>query len=335
MTNEAILERLIGDGGLDREFVTLVIERMLSGAMPASQMAACLVLLRTKNGMALQIASIAPIVLEKAVAIAQPSYMFADVVGTGGDGHHTINVSTLSSLTAASLGLPVAKHGSSSVSSSCGAADLLKELGVDVALTPEKARECLDVHRWCFLFAPLYHVAFKAVKELRSELRVKTIFNILGPLTNPMRPPVMLIGVYQPELIMPFTMALKDLGQKRALVVHGSGLDEIALHGPTMAALLDNGDIQHHTFSAKDFGLTEHRLEDIKGGSPKDNAKLCREILSGTGDEAKIDMVAATTGALLWLAEKATSLKHGATMAKSALHAGEPMRTLENIKGFF
>lgn len=333
-TNEAILEHLIKGQDLDEKMVRELVERMLSGSMAPAQIAASLALLRAKTANALEISVFAESIINKATPIERPNYLYADVVGTGGDGHNTINVSTLASFTAAAIGLPVAKHGNTSVSSKCGSADVLSELGININLSAPLARQCLDEYKWCFLYAPLYHQAFKSVKDLRKELKIKTIFNIIGPLVNPLSPPVMLIGVYDPQLIMPFALALKNLSRKRALIVHGSGLDEIALHGPTTAVLLDDQTVEKITLNPDDLGLKSYGLHEIKGGDPKENAQLCYNILSGEAQEAKIAMVAATTGALLWLGEKSSSLRDGTVLASEALYAGEPARKLQKLKEF-
>ena len=332
LTNEAIIEHLIRGNDLDSVMVRTLMERILTNTMPDAQIAASLALLRAKSASPLEIAQSAETVLNKAMPIERPGYLFADVVGTGGDGFNTINVSTLASITAASLGLPVAKHGSVSVSSKCGSADVLKELGIDISMEAKKARSFLDQNHWCFLFAPIYHPSFLAVKKLRQELKIKTIFNILGPLVNPLSPPVMLIGVYDPSLITLFVQALRDLRRKRVLIVHGSGLDEIALHGPTTGALLDDKSIVDFHITPKDLGLKFHGINEIQGGMPQDNARIFQNILSGNADDAKTSMVAASAGVLLWLGEVAKSPYDGVTLARSALLDGMPARTLLKLR---
>ena len=334
ITNEALIEHLITRQDLDVHMVRELMERILSGTMPPAQIAASLVLLRAKNESAVEIAESAQVVLSKSCAIERPDFIFADVVGTGGDGHNTINVSTLASLTAASIGLPIAKHGNASVSSKCGSADLLRELGVNIDVSAASSRACLDTNAWCFLFAPLYHPTFHSVKELRRELRIRTIFNILGPLVNPLAPPIMLIGVYDPKLLMPFALALKSLGRKRALIVHGSGLDEIALHGSTTAVLADDRSIEHIDINPHDLALASYPIEAIRGAAPQDNARIGEEILAGISDEAKTSMVAATAGVLLWLSERAAKFKDGVENARDALRAGKPLKKLNEIRRF-
>lgn len=334
ISDENLLEQLLQGKDLDAHLVTLLFDRILSGAMPQVQIAASLVLLRAKGETAEEISAAAELILHKARTIAQPNYLFADVVGTGGDGHNTINVSTLSSITASSLGLPIAKHGNASVSSKCGSADLLREWGVATDLSARAARTCLDRHGFCFLLAPSFHPTFKSVKSLRQELKVRTIFNIIGPLVNPLRPPVMLVGVYDPRLLMTFALALKRLSHRRALIVHGAGLDEIALHGVTQAVLVDDQSVSTLTISPSDLGLGHFAIEDIRGGDPKENARIGASILQGNGDAAKTSIVSATTGMLLWLAEMAPDFKSGVARAYQALQDGLPMKTLITLKEF-
>jgi anthranilate phosphoribosyltransferase len=334
LTNEALMEHLISGRDLEEPLVRELMERILSGSMPPAQIAASLALLRAKGESPVEIAEAALVVMGKANPIEPPDFPFADVVGTGGDGHHTINVSTLASLTAASLGVPVAKHGNSSVSSQCGSADLLQALGVNINMTPQESRSCLEKHQWCFLFAPLYHPAFKSMKPIRQELRIKTIFNILGPLVNPLKPSIMLVGVYDPRLLEPFALALKNLGRTRVMVVHGSGLDEIALHGPTTAILVDDGSVKKLSLTPKDLGLLSFSLKDVVGALPQENAELGRRILSGDGDDAKTSLIAASAGVLLWLFEKAATFSEGVKLSRDALKSGVPIKTLEHIKRF-
>lgn len=334
LSNEAIIERLIALEDLDAYMIRELMERILSQAMSPAQIAASLALLRAKKESGLEIAESSQAVLSKALPISRPDYLFADVVGTGGDGHNTINVSTLTSLTAASLGLPMAKHGNSSVSSQCGSADVLTALNIDISPTPEKARASLDKHNWCFLYAPIYHPSFKSVKPIRAELKIKTIFNILGPLVNPLSPPIMLIGVYNENLLEPFAAALTTLGKKKALVVHGSGLDEVALHGPTKAILIDDRSSELMTITPQTLGLGTFGIDEIKGGDPNKNAQDFLEVLGGEASLAKTSMVAASTAALLWLFGHAKDLKEGAQIAKEALYSKAALKKFNEIQGF-
>jgi anthranilate phosphoribosyltransferase len=334
VSNEELLEMLISSRDFESGVMAEVMDRILSASLSKAQVAAALALIRVKGISALALGEAAEVALSKATNATGPAYMFGDIVGTGGDGQNTINASTMASLTAASVGMPVAKHGYVSVSSRCGSADLLRELGLDMNLPYLKSRQSLDELKWCFLFAPNHHPTFKAVREIRAELKIKTIFNILGPLANPWSPPIMVLGVYDPELIQPYIEALRLLGRSRALVVHGSGLDEIALHGFSSMALLKDGGVERFNVSPYDLGLKEFSLASIRGGSPSENAKECLSILGGFGSDAKTSMVAASAGALLWLGDHAESLKIGVEKALAALRAGLPLRLFNEIRRF-
>jgi anthranilate phosphoribosyltransferase len=334
LSNEAIIENLITLKDLDANLIQELMERILSGHMSHAQIAACLVLLRAKKETGHDIFEASQAILNKAVPIRRPNYIFADVVGTGGDGHNTINISTLASLTAASLGLPMAKHGSNSVSSKCGSSDVLQALKININFSPEKSISCLDKHNWCFLYAPIYHPAYMSVKPVRAELKIKTIFNILGPLVNPLDPPIMLIGVYEEKLLDLFASAIKNKGRKKALIVHGSGLDEIALHGPTKAILVDDKSLEKFSITPDQLGLKNHSIEEIKGGTPDESAHIFLSVLKGEANLAKISMVSASTGALLWLSEKSKNLKEGVKTAQEALYSQAPLKILKQITEF-
>ncbi len=333
MNEKNLLKSLVSLRDLDPEQISYLFDSILEERMPANQVAAILALMSAKGESGQEIAIAAQTVMKRSVPISHPDYVFGDIVGTGGDGHNTINVSTLASLVVAATGFPVAKHGSVSVSSECGSADILRALGIDIMLGPKEARRNLDENKWCFLFAPNYHPSFKAVKDIRRELGIKTIFNILGPLVNPLRPPIMVIGVYDPKFLMPFAEALKALGRKKALIVHGCGLDEIAVHGPTEAALLHNNSVERFTISPSDLGLKTFALAQVMGGSIEENIRLTLDVLNGQSDEAKNSIVAASAGALLWLAEKETTLKSGVECAMNCIKSGAAMKLVERLRG--
>ncbi len=332
MSQESFLKDLVSLKDLDPEQISYLFEGILEGRIPTSQVAAVLALMSAKGESGEEIAIAAHTVMKRSIPIERPPYLFGDIVGTGGDGFNSINVSTLASFVSAVAGFPVAKHGSVSVSSECGSADILKALGLDIGLGSIEARQSLDKNSWCFLFAPTYHPSFKAVKDLRRELGIKTIFNILGPLVNPLCPPVMVIGVYDSKFIMPFAQALKGLGREKALIVHGAGLDEIAVHGTTEAVLLSGGSVEKFSIHPSDLGLKTFALTDITGGSVAQNLRCSIDVLSGRGDEAKNSIVAASAGALLWLGGKASSLKAGVELAMSIIKSGEAMKLVEKLR---
>ena len=199
---------------------------------------------------------------------------FCDIVGTGGDGLNTINVSTTSALVAAACGLKVAKHGNRSVSSKSGSSDLLDKMGIKLDMSPAQARRCLDELGICFLFAPQYHAGVRHAMPVRQALKTRTLFNVLGPLINPARPTYQLMGVYAPELVRPIAETLLALGLKTGMVVHGAGLDEIAIHGPTQVAQIRDGEIREFLLTPADFGLETYPVSAIQGGEPEENRAI-------------------------------------------------------------
>ncbi len=257
--------------------------------------------------------------------------IIVDCVGTGGDGANTINISTTAAVLAAACGLKVAKHGNRSVSSMSGSADLLEAFGVNLTMSPSTAKHCLEQTNLCFLYAPAYHSGFKYAAPVRKAMAIRTIFNILGPLVNPAKPNLMLLGVYIPELLKPIAEALLLTGVKRAFVVHGSGLDEIALHGDTQVIEIKEGQLIARTLSPADFGLENHSLEAIKGGTPQENADIIKMILSGNGKTAHNAAVIINCAALLYLHGKAETLKTAAQLASEVLSSGKGLTTLEKL----
>lgn len=333
MSQESFLADLISLKNLTTEQISYLFEGIFEDRIPKAQIAAVLALMSAKGESGEEIAIAAQTMMKRSLPIARPDYLFGDIVGTGGDGFNTINVSTLASLVVAQAGFPIAKHGSISVSSKCGAADLLRALSINIDRSPSNARQCLDEHKWSFLFAPNFHGSFKAVKDLRRDLGIKTIFNILGPLVNPLRPPLMVVGVYDRKFLMPFAHALKSLGREKALIVHGSGLDEITVHGTTDAVLLNENSIESFSLNPSDLGLKTFPLSAITGGTIEENLRLSLTILDGKGEEAQNSIVAASAGAMLWLAKKAANLKEGTSLALDVIKSGETMKLVRNLQG--
>ena len=257
-------------------------------------------------------------------------------MGTGGDGMHSINVSTISALCAAANGLKIAKHGNRSVSSQTGASDLLTALGFDIAPSPEEASRLLMETGFAFCFAQLYHPAMRHVMPVRKALGTRTIFNILGPVTSPARPDYAVIGVYAPGLIEPVAKTLKELGMKRAFVVHGCGFDEVCVTGSTAyAELKENGEIETGSFTPADFGVTgAYAPEDFAGGLPEKNAELALAILNGRGSRAHNDMVAANTALLLLAGGRVKSLAEGLALARETLADGRAMAVVDAHRAF-
>jgi anthranilate phosphoribosyltransferase len=304
--------------------------QVLQGNIEPALMASVLTALKVKGETPEEIAGAA--IAIRAAATTFPGHdkedIVADCVGTGGDGANTINISTTAAVLAAACGLKMAKHGNRSVSSMSGSADLLEAFGVNLSMSPETANHCLAQTNLCFLYAPAYHSGFKYAGPVRKAMGIRTLFNILGPLVNPAKPNIMLLGVYTPELLMPMAQALQLTGVKRAFVVHGSGLDEIALHDKTLAIEIKNGELIERTITPQDFGLKNYTLEEIKGGTPTENANIIRDILSGQGKDAHNAAVIINCAALLYLHDKADSLTQAAELASEVLASGKGLSTL-------
>lgn len=304
--------------------------QVLQGNIEPALMASVLTALKIKGETPEEIAGAAIAIRAAATTFPERDKedIVADCVGTGGDGANTINISTTAAVLAAACGLKMAKHGNRSVSSMSGSADLLEAFGVNLSMSPETANHCLAQTNLCFLYAPAYHSGFKYAGPVRQAMGIRTLFNILGPLVNPAKPNIMLLGVYTPELLMPMAQALRLTGVKRAFVVHGSGLDEIALHDKTLAIEIKNGELIERTITPQDFGLTNYTLEEIKGGTPTENANIIRDILSGQGKNAHNAAVIINCAALLYLHDKADSLTQAANLAAEVLSSGKGLSTL-------
>jgi anthranilate phosphoribosyltransferase len=326
-----ILNQLLNGASLAAPESRELFTALVRGDLSEIEITALLVALKLKGETAEEIAGAAQALRADALEFPRPAYLAADVVGTGGDGASSINISTAVSFVIAEAGLPVAKHGNRAVSSRCGAADLLERCGVRLDMPPLTARRCLDEAGVTFLFAPCYHRGIHHVMPVRKRLAVRTVFNVLGPLVNPAHPPVMLVGVYDPALCPLVARTLALLGCERALVVHGHGLDEIALHGETVAAELKDGSVTCRRFTPTDFGAAEFPLSAIAGGDPEENADALRAVLSGRGEEAHAAAVAVNAAALLELAGLACSPAEGYTHARELLASGRALRRLERF----
>jgi anthranilate phosphoribosyltransferase len=316
---------------LEREESAAIFDAVIRGEMSDVEIAAALVALKMRGETAEEIAGAAQALREGARSFPRPDYLFADIVGTGGDGANTINISSAVTFVAAEAGLPTAKHGNRSVSSRCGAADLMEKFGVRLDMSPETARKLLDELRVTFLFAPHYHLGFKHAMPVRRALATRTMFNVLGPLINPARPPIMLVGVYDMSLCGIVAETLRLLGCQRALVVNGLGLDEIALHGETNAAELKDDEIIERRFTPADFGVREFPLSSIVGGNPEENAIAIRSVLGGHGDAAHAAVISVNAGALLALGGISANYRDGFDLAMSVLESGRALDRLERF----
>ncbi|MFT4964515.1 MAG: anthranilate phosphoribosyltransferase, partial [Halobacteriales archaeon] len=255
-----------------------------------------------------------------------------DTCGTGGDDYDTINVSTTSAVVASGAGVPVAKHGNYSVSSSSGSADVLEEIGVQVDAEPAAVERAIEARDIGFMLAPVFHPAMKAVIGPRQELGMRTVFNVLGPLTNPAGADAQVVGVYDPDLVPVLARALARMSVDRALVVHGSGLDEIGLHDETTAAEVRGASVEEYTLMPADLGLRPAPVEAVAGGTPAENAADMAAILSGERDGAKRDIVLANAGAALYVAEEASDFRDGVEMARNAIDSGAAEDRLNDLK---
>jgi len=327
MTN--ILSPLVEGQDLSQPATETFFKQVLNGEIEPALLASVLTALKIKGETPEEIAGAAIAIRSAATIFPEKNYNVADCVGTGGDGANTINISTTAAILGAACGLKMAKHGNRSVSSMSGSADLLEAFGVNLNMSPSTASNCLDKANLCFLYAPAYHSGFKHAGPVRKAMGIRTIFNILGPLVNPAAPNIMLLGVYIPELLKPIAQALQLTGVKRAFVVHGSGLDEIALHGDTQVIEIKDKQLIERTISPQDFGLKNYTLDTIKGGTPQENADIIKAILSGKGQEAHNAAVIINCAALLYLHDKADNLPAAAQIASDVLKSGKALQTLE------
>jgi anthranilate phosphoribosyltransferase len=299
-----------------------VFSGVVSGAFSEVEIAALLAALKTRGEEPEVIAGAARALREAALSFPRPEYAFADTCGTGGDGTHSVNISTAAAVVAAELGIPVAKHGNRSVSSRCGSADVLEAVGVRLDPSPALSRRCLDEVGLCFLFAPQYHAGVRHAMPVRRALGTRTVFNLLGPLTNPSRPRWQMLGVYDASYCRPLAETLGLLGCERALVVHGAGLDELAVHAPSAAALWRDGRVIEFTVTPEEAGLRRHPLDALKGGGPEENAAWLRRLAAGDAEPAHLDAVALNAGALAWVAGRSPTLADGVTAARASVLAG-------------
>lgn len=252
-----------------------------------------------------------------------------DTAGTGGDGADTINVTTAASLVAAAGGVKMLKCGNRSVSSKSGSADVLEALGIPVDLDVDAAVEQFERTNFTFLFAPLYHPAVAHVQPVRRALRIPTLFNTLGPILSPARPEFQIMGIANPRLGRTIAEVFRELGRRHALVVHGSGIDEIAVHGPTTIWELKDGEINEYEVTPEDLGLSTHPLEALAGGTGEENAAMMRETFAGGGSPAHRDAIVAAAGAMFYTAQKADSLAEGVAQAQQLLDSGAVERWLQ------
>ncbi|WCE28512.1 anthranilate phosphoribosyltransferase [Vibrio sp. SCSIO 43137] len=296
-----IFNKLYQQASLTEQESQQLFDSIIKGEMDPVLLASALTALKIKGETSDEIAGAAKALLANASPFPRPDYDFADIVGTGGDGSDTFNISTTAAFVAAGCGIKVAKHGNRGVSSKSGSSDLLDAFGINLAMSAEDTRKAVDDIGVAFLFAPEYHQGVRHAMPVRQAMKTRTIFNILGPLINPARPNIELMGVYDPSLIRPIAETMAKMGMKRAAVVHGSGLDEVAIHGSTQVAEIIDGEITEYTLTPEDFGVETQPLEAIKGGTPDENRAIVTNILTGKGTQAQLGAVAVNVALLLRL----------------------------------
>ena len=325
------LEQLYAGKSLSNEQSQAFFAQVVQGEIDPIILSSVLTALKIKGETPEEITGAAQALLAQAKSFPRPDYDFTDIVGTGGDGLGTINISTASAFVAAACGLKVCKHGSRSVSSKSGSSDLLAAFGVNLNMSPEVARQCLDDLNVCFIFAPQYHAGMRFAAPVRAALKTRSIFNVLGPLVNPARPDFELMGVYAPELLKPIAEVHKQLGMKRVMVVFGSGLDEVALHGETQVAELIDGEIKEYTLTPADFGVDSYPVEAIFGGDAEQNKVIIENILQGKGTAAQQAAVAINVSALLVLNGLADNFKEGTKQAMDMMLTGKPLQLVRAL----
>ena len=332
MIKEAI-QKIVGKEDLTYDEAFAVMNEIMNGETTPTQNAAFLAALSTKSAKAEtkdEIAGCAAAMRDHATPVETGMDIF-EIVGTGGDHAGSFNISTTSALVAAAGGMKVAKHGNRAASSSSGTADCLEALGVNINQSPERCVELLNEAGMCFFFAQKYHTSMKYVGAIRRELGFRTVFNILGPLTNPSSPKMQLLGVYDAYLVEPLAQVLISLGVKRGMVVYGTDkLDEISLSAPTKVCEIKDGWYKSYTIKPEDFGFERCKKDDLKGGAPEENAQITRDILSGMQGH-KRNAVLLNAGAALYIGGKAESFGDGVKLAAELIDSGKALETLEKV----
>ena len=325
------IEKLVNRVNLSEAETSDVMNQIMTGEATPLQVASFLTALRMKGETVEEITGAARVMREKAHRVNVGAKTVLDTCGTGGDQKGTFNISTTSAFVVAGGGVAVAKHGNRSVSSQSGSADVLAALGVKVDAPKERVEECIAKIGIGFLFAPLLHEAMKYAVQPRRDIGIRTVFNLLGPLTNPALATHQLIGLYSGELVAAIAHVLKNLGSARAMVVHGmEGLDEISLCGPTKVAELREGQIREYTIAPEELGLKRCRLEDLRGGNAEQSAAIVRGVLQGDKGPAR-DVVLLNGGAALYVSGSAASVKDGMSLAASSIDSGKARQKLEQL----
>lgn len=333
MIKEAIM-KIVDKQDLTYDEAYKVVSEIMSGQTTPTQNAAFLAALSTKSTKAETIEEITgcAAAMRDAAVKFENDLDLLEIVGTGGDNAQSFNISTTSALVIASSGILVAKHGNRAASSLCGTADCLEALGVNIDLEPEKCRQLLNEVGFCFFFAQKYHTSMKYVGPIRKELGIRTVFNILGPLTNPANPDRHLLGVYDRSLVEPIAEVLMKLGSKRGMVIYGTDkLDEISLSASTAVCEYKDGWMKNYEITPEQFGFERCSKDDLKGGTPAENAEITRKILSGEIQGHKRNAVLLNAGAAIYIGGKADSMIDGVKLAGELIDSGKAIATLEKL----
>jgi len=328
------LARLLDGHDLSREEARGVMGSIMNGEATHAQIAGFLIALRAKGETADEIAGCAEAMREHALPVRPRRKDLVDTAGTGGDGARTINISTAAALVAAAAGAGVAKHGNRAVSSACGSADVLEALGFDLDLTAERVAQSIDELGFGFLFAPTHHPAMRHAAPVRSELAARTVFNVLGPLTNPAGARAQVVGVYAPELVRTIAEVLAQLGATRAFVVHGAGgIDELSPSGPNFVCEVVNGDIRARNIDPLEFGLPRCDPAELRGGSPEENAGAIRGVFAGKDGGRRSAILLNAAGAIA-AGGHADDLREGLELAREAVDSGAAAARLDALIAF-
>lgn len=327
---QTIINKLYEQQGLTQAESQQLFDQIIRGEMDPVLMAAVLTALKIKGETPDEIAGAAKALLANANPFPRPDYDFADIVDAGGDGSNTINISTTAAFVAAACGVKVAKHGNRGVSSKSGSSDLLSSFGINLAMSAQDSRQALDDLGVAFLFAPQYHGGVRHAMPVRQTMKTRTIFNILGPLINPARPNIELMGVYSKDLVRPIAQTMLQMGLKRAAVVHGSGLDEVAIHGETQVAEIRQGELIEYTLTPEDFGVSRYPLDAIRGGEPEENRAIITQILTGNGTAAQMAAVAVNVALLLRLFGQ-EDLKANTQQAIAVMKSGQAYGLVQQL----
>lgn len=331
------LDQVLNGENLSRDQAEDVMDTLMSGDLDDAQIGALLAALRANGETSEEIAGFASTMRDhaKTFDLRDEYRPLVDTCGTGGDSVETINISTLSAIVAAGAGANVAKHGNRSVSSLCGSADLLEQLGVQLELTPDEVKESIRETGIGFMYAPAFHASMKHAIGPRKSLGVRTVFNLLGPLTNPADADRQLVGVFSPDWVKPLAEALSSLGVEHAMVVHGTeGMDEISPAETTVFSEVKDGTVMEGKLEPEGFGVEPIDLSEIKGGDPAENERITRQLLDGDGPSPVEDVISINAGAVTYLAGEAEDFKEGVAKARNSIRSGKALNTLNDLVEF-